>query len=104
LYPYYISSKLAGQKVTLSIQAKEQSRSIVALCHSKAYISERCPIRSILNSCSARPLLNNAYLLWGGGKAAPTDRHLHTMSGNCLPYEVGSPQLLMIRESSTGGK
>ncbi len=29
LYPYYISSKLAGQKVTLSIQAKEQSLQVV---------------------------------------------------------------------------
>jgi hypothetical protein len=29
LYPYYISSKLAGQRVTLSIQAKEQSLQVV---------------------------------------------------------------------------
>jgi transposase InsO family protein len=29
LHPYYISSKLAGQKVTLSIQAKEQSLQVV---------------------------------------------------------------------------
>ena len=29
LYPYYISSKLAGQQVTLSIQAKEQSLQVV---------------------------------------------------------------------------
>jgi hypothetical protein len=29
LYPYYISSKLAGQKVTLSIQAKDQSLQVV---------------------------------------------------------------------------
>ena len=29
LYPYYISSKLAGQAVTLSIQAKEQSLQVV---------------------------------------------------------------------------
>jgi hypothetical protein len=29
LYPYYISSKLAGQKVTLSIQAKDQSLLVV---------------------------------------------------------------------------
>ena len=29
LYPYYISSKLAGQKVTLSIQAREQELQIV---------------------------------------------------------------------------
>jgi hypothetical protein len=29
LYPYYISSKLAGQKVTLSIQAKEQILQVV---------------------------------------------------------------------------
>jgi transposase InsO family protein len=29
LYPYYISSKLAGQKVTLSIQATEQSMQVV---------------------------------------------------------------------------
>ncbi len=30
LYPYYISSKLAGQAVTLSIQAKEQSLQVVS--------------------------------------------------------------------------
>ena len=29
LYPYYISSKLAGQRVTLSIQATEQSLQVV---------------------------------------------------------------------------
>jgi transposase InsO family protein len=29
LYPYYISSKLAGQRVTLSIQAKEQNLQVV---------------------------------------------------------------------------
>jgi hypothetical protein len=29
LYPYYVSSKLAGQKVTFSIQAKEQSLQVV---------------------------------------------------------------------------
>ena len=29
LYPYYISSKPAGQRVTLSIQAKEQSLQVV---------------------------------------------------------------------------
>jgi hypothetical protein len=29
LYPYSISSKLAGQKVTLSIQAREQSLQVV---------------------------------------------------------------------------
>ncbi len=29
LYPYYISSKLAGQVVTLSIHAKEQSLEVV---------------------------------------------------------------------------
>ena len=28
-YPYYISSKLAGQSVTLSIQAKEQQLQVV---------------------------------------------------------------------------
>ncbi len=29
LYPYYLSSKLAGQKVTLSIQPKEQELQVV---------------------------------------------------------------------------
>jgi len=29
LYPYYISSKLAGQRVTLSIQATEQNLQVV---------------------------------------------------------------------------
>jgi hypothetical protein len=29
LYPYYISSKLAGQRVTLSIHAKEQALQVV---------------------------------------------------------------------------
>jgi len=29
VYPYYISSKLAGQQVTLSIQATEQSLQVV---------------------------------------------------------------------------
>jgi hypothetical protein len=30
LYPYYISSKLAGQKVTLSIEANEQELQVVS--------------------------------------------------------------------------
>ena len=29
LYPYYISNKLAGQKVTLAVRAKEQSLEVV---------------------------------------------------------------------------
>jgi hypothetical protein len=30
LYPYYLSSKLAGQRVTLSIQATEQNLQVVS--------------------------------------------------------------------------
>ena len=96
LYPYYISNKLAGQKVTLSIQAKPQELQVVYPHEYRRSLPlkglhQRALPRSgsTLTSCSAKLLLNTACDLRGGGKVALTECSLHTMLRNSPSDEVG---------------
>jgi len=96
LYPYYLSSKLAGQRVTLSIQATEQSLQVVYPQEYRRSLPRvwLAPTSTALSGVSsthaARSLhANLVCLVWGGGKSTQTDRLLHTMQGNRPSDEVG---------------
>ena len=92
------SSKLAGQKVTLSIQAKEQRLEVVypqeyrRSLPRKRLASTSTTLSGVCSNHAARSLHSNLVcLLWGGGKSAQTDRLLHTMQGNFPSDEMGKP-------------
>src|SRR5438876_1565527 len=67
------------------------SPGVSSLVSSEAgYSNELCLIRSMWNSCSAKPRRNSACSPWGGGKAALTERPpVHMMLGNHPSDEVG---------------
>src|SRR5215469_13045731 len=72
-------------------------KSTVVRFPSRAYSNTRCPLRSMSNSCSAKPQPNSVCFLWGGGKAALIERPpVHMMSGSHPSDEVGKSYTLPV--------
>src|SRR5260370_18165811 len=95
LYPYYISSKLAGQRVTLSIQATEQSLQVVypqeyrRSLPLKGLHQRALPYQEYLELMQREASTQQRLLAMGSGKDALTEGPPHTMSGSLPSHEVG---------------